>query len=65
MSYIVKPPCDEAVIQAAPVQVSKAVKHPAQAELPTSAKSTGRWVLVATILGSSMAFIDDLTISCV
>ena len=65
MSYIVKPPCDEAMIQAAPVQGSKAVKRPVQAELSTFAKSTGRWMLVATILGSSMAFIDGLRLSCV
>ena len=63
MSYIVKPPCDEAVIQSAPIHVSKALKSPAQAELSTSAKSTGRWVLVATILGSSMAFIDGTVVN--
>jgi MFS family permease len=27
------------------------------------AKSTGRWVLVATILGSSMAFIDGTVVN--
>ncbi len=64
MSYIVKPPCDEAVIQSAPVHDdSKELKRTTRAELSTSAKSTGRWVLVATILGSSMAFIDGTVVN--
>jgi EmrB/QacA subfamily drug resistance transporter len=64
MSYIVKPPCDEAVIQSAPVHdASKELKRTTRAELSTSAKSTGRWVLVATILGSSMAFIDGTVVN--
>jgi EmrB/QacA subfamily drug resistance transporter len=63
MSYIVKPPCDEAVIQAAPVHGSKELKSTTRAELSISAKSTGRWVLVATILGSSMAFIDGTVVN--
>lgn len=51
MAHIVKPPCDEGVIQAAP---------------PTTTATTGnvgRWVLVATILGSSMAFIDGTVVN--
>jgi EmrB/QacA subfamily drug resistance transporter len=63
MSYIVKPPCDEAVIQSAPEHRSKDGKRTTRAELSTSAKSTGRWVLVATILGSSMAFIDGTVVN--
>src|SRR5271157_1816607 len=63
MSYIVKPPCDEAVIQAALVHGSKELKSTTRAELSISAKSTGRWVLVATILGSSMAFIDGTVVN--
>src|SRR5206468_2391396 len=64
MSYIVKPPCDEAVIQSAPVHdASKELKRTTRAGLSTSAKSTGRWVLVATILGSSMAFIDGTVVN--
>jgi EmrB/QacA subfamily drug resistance transporter len=43
-----KPPCDEAAILAAPsVQPCR----------------TGRWVLAATILGSSMAFIDGTVVN--
>ena len=57
------PPCDEAVIQAAPAHGSKELKNTTRAELSTSAKSTGRWVLVATILGSSVAFIDGTVVN--
>ncbi len=61
MSYIVKPPCDKAVIQAAPEHGSKEVKRATQA---VSSKSRiGLWVLVATILGSSMAFIDGTVVN--
>lgn len=45
----VKSPCDEAVIQSAPTR----------ARTP----HTGLWVLVATILGSSMAFIDGSVVN--
>jgi hypothetical protein len=51
MSYIVKPPCDEAVIQAAPIYGSKEVKSTTPTELSTSKNHIGSWVLVATILG--------------
>jgi len=50
MVNIVKPPCDEAVI------------HAKEAAAPCS-KSVGRWVLAATILGSSMAFIDGTVVN--
>src|SRR5262249_37920936 len=45
-----KSPCDEAVIQAATVG-------------PPCAASTRRWILVAAILGSSMAFIDSTVVN--
>src|SRR5581483_10936707 len=49
MSNIAKPPCDEGAILAA---------------LPGhSPASYGRWVLAATILGSSMAFIDGTVVN--
>jgi len=63
MSYIVKPPCDEAVIQTAPEHGSKDVKRATSAELVSSKSHTGTWVLVATILGSSMAFIDGTVVN--
>lgn len=49
MSTIAKPPCDEAAVMAA---------------LPGHAPSgCGPWVLAATILGSSMAFIDGTVVN--
>src|SRR5579862_9518881 len=45
-----KPPCDEAVI------------HSVGAEVSCTAQA-GRWVLAATILGSSMAFIDSTVVN--
>lgn len=50
MAHIVKPPCDEGVIQSAP-------------ECFSVARNIGPWVLVATILGSSMAFIDGTVVN--
>src|SRR5260370_12452894 len=49
MPNIAKPPCDEAAIRAAPSGESSAVG--------------GAWVLAATILGSSMAFIDGTVVN--
>jgi EmrB/QacA subfamily drug resistance transporter len=63
MAYIQKSPCDEAVIQAAPEHVLKEVKRTTSEALTTAGKSTGTWVLVATILGSSMAFIDGTVVN--
>jgi EmrB/QacA subfamily drug resistance transporter len=63
MSHILKPPCDEAVIQAAPEYASKDVTRATQAKLVSSLSHTGTWVLVATILGSSMAFIDGTVVN--
>ena len=50
MANFIKSPCDEGVIRSAPGTVSC---HP----------DVGRWVLVATILGSSMAFIDGTVVN--
>ena len=50
MSTFIRPPCDESLIESRP------------AGLPCS-KAAGRWVLVATILGSSMAFIDGTVVN--
>src|SRR5712692_1726941 len=47
---MIKPPCDEGVIQAAP-------------ESAPRASDIGPWVLAATILGSSMAFIDGTVVN--
>jgi hypothetical protein len=48
-----KGPCDEAAIHAAAPEAGAA---------PGSAE-TGRWVLAATILGSSIAFIDSTVVN--
>jgi EmrB/QacA subfamily drug resistance transporter len=50
MANIFKPPCDEAVILAGP-------------EVAPCSPAVGRWVLAATILGSSMAFIDGTIVN--
>src|SRR6266550_1388634 len=50
MATFVKAPCDEGVIRSAPDTA------------PSSAR-VGLWVLVATILGSSMAFIDGSVVN--
>src|SRR6202161_875228 len=47
---IMKPPCDEAVVGSG------------NAEVPC-AKQAGRWILAATILGSSMVFIDSTVVN--
>ena len=49
MPNIGKPPCDEAQILATPYD--------------ESSKGSGAWVLAATILGSSMAFIDGTVVN--
>src|SRR5260370_14296285 len=49
MGYIARPPCDEAVILAGPCE------HPAT--------KNATWILAATILGSSMAFIDGAVVN--
>src|SRR5438445_11586584 len=45
-----KPPCDEAVVRSV------------NADVPCTAQA-GRWILAATILGSSMAFIDGTVVN--
>ena len=50
MANFVKAPCDEGVIRSAP-------------NVTPSAPHVGFWVLVATILGSSMAFIDSSAVN--
>jgi len=45
-----KPPCDEAVVRSV------------NADVPCAAEA-GRWILAATILGSSMAFIDSTVVN--
>jgi EmrB/QacA subfamily drug resistance transporter len=50
MANFVKAPCDEGVIRSAP-------------RYTPCAPNVGRWVLVATILGSSMAFIDGSVVN--
>jgi EmrB/QacA subfamily drug resistance transporter len=50
MANIFRPPCDEAVVRSGASQ-------------PPCGPSVGRWVLVATILGSSMAFIDGTVVN--
>lgn len=49
MASFAKPPCDEAVILAAPSE--------------TRTVENGTWILAATILGSSMAFIDGTVVN--
>ena len=46
---IIKTPCDEAVIRSGPYDLSRA--------------AGGSWILVTTILGSSMAFIDGTVVN--
>jgi EmrB/QacA subfamily drug resistance transporter len=50
ISAFTRPPCDDAIIHAAPA-------------VPDCERHTGRWVLIATILGSSMAFIDGTVVN--
>src|SRR5215472_10099734 len=47
---VIQEPCDESIIRS----------RPASAPCP---KSSGRWVLVATTLASSMAFIDSTVVN--
>jgi EmrB/QacA subfamily drug resistance transporter len=50
VTNVVKPPCDEGVIRSA-------------TDHAPCVRATGFWVLAATILGSSMAFIDGTVVS--
>jgi hypothetical protein len=49
MANVTRQPCDEGVIRSQKVQLA-------------CAPNVAPWVLAATILGSSMAFIDDTTL---
>ena len=49
MASIARPPCDEAAIRSSPCS--------------QSAAANGPWILAATILGSSMAFIDGTVVN--
>src|SRR5947209_8470734 len=71
MANILKPPCDEGVILAksiskltsvstVEVPLTEAIQVPVTG---TRAYNLGLWVLVATILGSSMAFIDGTVVN--
>lgn len=53
MAPIIKPPCDEGVIQATAAPPPKSATE----------RNIGPWVLAATILGSSMAFIDGTVVN--
>src|SRR5687767_2908714 len=55
MVAIAKAPCDEGAIAAGRAVAGEAVAP--------AAPGAGRWVLVATILGSSMAFIDGTVVN--
>jgi EmrB/QacA subfamily drug resistance transporter len=50
MSVVLQEPCDENVIRSAP-------------DRPPCSKARGRWILAATILASSMAFIDGTVVN--
>ncbi|MDH3214664.1 MAG: DHA2 family efflux MFS transporter permease subunit [Candidatus Krumholzibacteria bacterium] len=50
MANVIKQPCDDGVLQCS------------EATLPCS-RSVGTWVLIATILGSSMAFVDGTVVN--
>ena len=50
MWALVREPCDENVIRSAPARA-------------TCSKERGRWILVATILATSMAFIDGTVVN--
>ncbi|MEO7001445.1 MAG: MFS transporter [Ktedonobacterales bacterium] len=53
MSQVMKPPCDEAIVLTAPP-----TRYPRSITLQAK-----QWALVATILGSSMAFIDSTVVN--
>ena len=50
MTYLVRQPCDEGVMASGPVAIP-------------CAESSGPWVLAATILGSSLVFIDGTVVN--
>ena len=50
MSHISNPPCENALVLSAPAR-------------PECAAATGRWVLAASVVGSSMAFVDGTVVN--
>src|ERR1700736_2837887 len=50
MAILIREPCDDGVIRSGDV-------------VRPCSKSSGKWVLVATILGSSLAFIDGTVVN--
>ena len=66
MSHILKPPCEDGIIQSAPQPKAVSGELRGTSAVATALNSTGDigpWVLVATILGSSMAFIDGTVVN--
>ncbi len=66
MSHILKPPCDDGVIQSAPEPKTASGQLTNTGAVAATLERTGNigpWVLVATILGSSMAFIDGTVVN--
>ncbi len=55
MANILKPPCDSGVIHSAPA--------PSPVTSSSTKRNSGAWILAATILGSSMAFIDGTVVN--
>src|SRR5207247_4242793 len=55
MANILKAPCDDGMIHCAPA--------PSATTSSTAKRNIGPWVLAATILGSSMAFIDGTVVN--
>ena len=55
MANILKPPCDAGIIECAPA--------PSPVASPATKRNSGPWILAATILGSSMAFIDGTVVN--
>src|SRR5215211_3697680 len=57
MSFLAKPPCDAGIIE------GHARRYRAARVRPTETPAAGTWVLAATILGSSMVFIDGSVVN--
>src|SRR6184192_1189743 len=55
MANILKPPCDSGIIHSAPA--------PSPVTSSSTKRNSGAWILAATILGSSMAFIDGTVVN--
>src|SRR5438067_4688111 len=55
MANILKTPCDDGMIHCAPA--------PSATTSSTAKRNSGPWILAATILGSSMAFIDGTVVN--